>query len=295
MDLDAAAQAFREFAEVVQALRAPETGCPWDLEQDHLTLRPYLIEEAYEVLEAIDHGNDRAFCEELGDLLLQVVLHAQVAADRGAFSITDVIRSIIAKMVRRHPHVFGTVKVNDSEEVRRNWEQIKASEGRDKDGSASVTGAFAELPAGLPALLRAQRLGEKAARVHFDWDSLAAVVARMRDDFADLNEYLCTPAVRPTAEAQPNRPGDVRGPMARELGDLLFTLCQLARWLDIGAEDSLRDSSRRFVERWRRLEQQAPRPLVELSRVEVEAAWRRTKDTPSPTEADPASEQNPPV
>src|SRR5438874_14224 len=121
MNLDKAAQAFREFVAVIQRLRTPGTGCPWDLEQDHHTLRPFLIEEAYEVLDAIDRGDDRAVSEELGDLLLQVVLHAQVAADRGAFSIAEVIRGIERKMVRRHPHVFGTMEVDGSAEVVRNW------------------------------------------------------------------------------------------------------------------------------------------------------------------------------
>ncbi len=130
MDLDEAAGAFREFVAVIKALRTPGTGCPWDLEQDHQTLRPYLVEETHEVLEALDRGDDRSFQDELGDLLLQVVLHAQVAADRGAFSITEVVRGITAKMVRRHPHVFGSVRVSSADEVRRNWEQIKAAERR---------------------------------------------------------------------------------------------------------------------------------------------------------------------
>ena len=128
MNLDTAAQSFREFVAIVQALRTPGTGCPWDLEQDHHTLRPYLLEETYEVLDAIDRDNDAALQEELGDLLLQVVLHSQLAADRGAFTIADVIAGIAAKMVRRHPHVFGSVKVSGSAEVVRNWEAIKAAE-----------------------------------------------------------------------------------------------------------------------------------------------------------------------
>src|SRR4051794_24257203 len=181
MELDEAAQAFREFVAVVRALRAPGTGCPWDLEQDHRTLRPYLVEEAYEVLDAIDRGDDRAFREELGDLLLQVVLHAQVADDRGAFSITEVVRGIAEKMVRRHPHVFGSVRVSGSAEVVRNWAQIKAAEKG--AGEASQAAAFARLPEGLPALLRAQRLGEKAAKVGFDWGSARAAFDKARDKF----------------------------------------------------------------------------------------------------------------
>jgi len=132
MDLDEAAQAFREFVAVIQALRTPGTGCPWDLEQDHQSLRPYLLEEAHEVLDAIDRGDDSDLREELGDLLLQVVLHAQVADDRGAFAIADVVRGITNKMVRRHPHVFGAERVSGPDEVRRNWERIKAAEALEK-------------------------------------------------------------------------------------------------------------------------------------------------------------------
>jgi MazG family protein len=128
MDLDQAADAFREFVAVVKALRTPGTGCPWDLEQDHRSLRPYLLEEAGEVIDTIDRGDDSALREELGDLLLQVVLHAQLADDRGVFSITEVVRGITEKMIRRHPHVFGDVRVKDAEEVKRNWEKIKAAE-----------------------------------------------------------------------------------------------------------------------------------------------------------------------
>jgi MazG family protein len=132
MDLDEAAQAFRDFVAVIKALRTPGTGCPWDLEQDHTTLRKYLVEEAQEVLDAIDRGDDAGLREELGDLLLQIVLHAQVADDRGAFDITAVVRGITDKMIRRHPHVFGSERVNSVDEVRRNWERIKAAERKAK-------------------------------------------------------------------------------------------------------------------------------------------------------------------
>ncbi len=137
MNLDQAAQVFREFVAVVKALRTPVTGCPWDLAQDHQSLRPYLVEESQEVLEAIDRHDDRALQEELGDLLLQVVLHAQLAADRGAFSITDVVQGITDKMVRRHPHVFGGLPVSGVEEVKANWERIKAAERRETERGKS--------------------------------------------------------------------------------------------------------------------------------------------------------------
>jgi MazG family protein len=258
MDLDEAARAFREFVAVIKALRTPGTGCPWDLEQTHATLRPYLIEEAYEVLAAIDAGDDAALRDELGDLLLQVVLHAQVADDRGAFSIADVVRGIAAKMVRRHPHVFGSVRVSGADEVRRNWEEIKAAEAEGQGAAPSRADSLARVPEGLPALLRAQRLGEKAGRAHPDPASVGDAFAPAREALARLEEEV--------------RAGDEgRARLEHELGDLLFTLCQLARRLGVSAEDSLRGSNGRFIEEHRRLEQGAPRPPEDQATAEGEA------------------------
>jgi XTP/dITP diphosphohydrolase len=281
MDLDEAAKVFQELVAVVKALRTPGTGCPWDLEQDHKTLRPYLVEETQEVLDAIDHGDDRGLREELGDLLLQVILHAQVADDRGAFSITEVVRGITEKMVRRHPHVFGSVKVSGSDEVRRNWEQIKAAEKQ--DGAPTQAAALARLPEGLPALLRAQRLGEKAAKMHLDWSSVATILDEVRREFSELQGEIQTAANSlPSGEAASSEvgrklPDELHAHLEHELGDVLFSLCQLARWLGLSAEDSLRACNRRFVDCFRRMEQQAQRPLLELSREEVEAEWQKAK------------------
>jgi MazG family protein len=255
MDLDEAAAAFREFVSVVKALRTPGTGCPWDLEQDHRTLRPYLTEEAHEVLDAIDRGADGDLREELGDLLLQVVLHAQLAADRGAFSITEVVRGIAGKMVRRHPHVFGSVRVSGSAEVLRNWDEIKAAEAQGKGGEDVRGDPFARLPEGLPALLRAQRLGEKAAKVHRDWPSFAAGLEQVRAEFAGLVDEIGTAAGATPAEAARGVPAEARERLEAALGDVFFGLCQLARWLGVGAEDSLRAGNRRFMERFRQAEQ----------------------------------------
>jgi MazG family protein len=237
MDLDEAAKAFREFVAIIKALRTPGTGCPWDLEQNHHTLRPYLIEETYEVLDAIDRGDDSAFRGELGDLLLQIVLHAQLADDRGAFAITDVIRGIADKMVRRHPHVFGGVRVSGSDEVRRNWEQIKATEARDQGADASPAAALARVPESLPALLRAERLGEKAATVPADATSLAAALTRLQEELAEL-------------EGTPGLTEPQRARLEQQFGELFFDLCQLARRLGVSAEDSLRAYNRRFVEQF---------------------------------------------
>ncbi len=222
---DTAAQAFREFVAIVRALRTPGTGCPWDLEQDHRSLRPYLVEEAYEVLDAIDRGDDTALREELGDLLLQVVLHAQLAADRGVFSIAEVVRGIAEKMIRRHPHVFGSVQVSGAAEVSRNWEQIKAAEAQAK-GAASPD-ALVRIPESLPALLRAQRLSEKAA---------GSETGSTEQLFASVREKLAALESRSEAGA---------------LGEVLFGLCQLASRLGLNAEESLRACNRDFVERVR--------------------------------------------
>jgi MazG family protein len=237
MSLDKAAEAFAEFVGVVKALRTPGTGCPWDLEQTHLTLRPYLIEEAYEVLDALDAGHDAPLCEEFGDLLLQVVLHAQLAADRGAFTIADVICGITAKMIRRHPHVFGAVKVNNAAEVMQHWERLKAEERGDSGPSAAES--LERLPAALPALARAQRLGEKAARTHVDFGSIAQAIQAARGQLDRLEASVNGAASEPA-----------RAEFDIELGDLLFTLCQVARKVGIQAEDSLRASDRRFIDRF---------------------------------------------
>jgi MazG family protein len=266
MDLDDAAKAFREFIAVVKALRTPKTGCPWDLEQDHRSLRPYLVEESYEVLDAIESGDDAALREELGDLLLQVVLHAQLGDDRGAFSITDVVRGITEKMLRRHPHVFGKERVSGAAEVLRNWERIKAAEGRGDESSQAA--AMERLPSALPALHRAQRVGEKAARVHFDFASDAETLNKTHEQFAELEQQV---------RAKPGA-ADHRTRLQHDIGDLLFSVCQLARQLGLSAEDSLRGSTRRFVDRFRRMERQAARPLHDMSHEELAAEWAKVKE-----------------
>lgn len=270
MDEQKAAEAFRRFVAIVRALRTPGTGCPWDLEQTHHTLRRYLVEECYELLDAIDGGDDAPFREELGDLLLQIVLHAQLAADRAAFTIAEVIDEIADKMVRRHPHVFGTVQVSGSADVIHNWEQIKAAEKANQGDDGGHAVKLERLPTGLPALLRAQRTGEKAAKVGFDWPSLAGALAKVREEFAELEAEIA--ALPPSSS-----PADRRVRLEHELGDLLFSLTQLARHLGLDAEDSLRLGTRRFVDRFRRMEATAGRPLAELSRDELLAAWQAAK------------------
>ncbi len=290
MDLDQAAQVFREFVAVIKRLRTPGTGCPWDLEQTHPSLRPYLIEEAYEVLDAIDQGDDRALQEELGDLLLQVVLHAQVADDRGAFSITEVVRGIVDKMVRRHPHVFGSVKVSGSAEVLHNWEQIKAAE-KQGTGDSSPLAALAQVPESMPALMRAQRLGDKAAKVGIDGDSVADILDQVRRDLTGLEAELrkvgqSSPPTGTSDEAKMRSIPDVdRGRLEHGLGELLFGLCQLARRLGLDTEASLRMCNRRVVEGIRRREKLAPKTPDELGNANFETAWWRVRQVGQPDAA----------
>jgi len=255
MDLDDTAKACREFVAVIQALRTPVTGCPWDLEQNHRTLRPYLIEETYEVLDAIDRGHDPSLREELGDLLLQVVLHAQVADDRGAFSMQEVVEGITLKMVRRHPHVFGGARVRGTAEVLHNWEQIKAAEAQARGGAPSPSDALDRVPLALPALSRAQRLGAKAAQARIEDGSPGEILAEAREKLAALEKEMGAAADGlvgggvPPGESVPKLPDNQRARLEHELGEVLFALCQLARRLGVNAEDSLRASNGRFVAR----------------------------------------------
>jgi len=237
MESEAAAQAFQEFMRVIKALRTPDTGCPWDLEQDHRTLRPYLIEESYEVLDAIDRADDGDLRDELGDVLLQVVLHAQVAADRGAFVIADVVRGITEKMVRRHPHVFGEVRVSGSDEVKQNWEQIKAAERR-ADGKAPRVAEFPQVAKGLPALLRAQKVGEASDRQRGDTSVIS--IAEVRQELDGLEAAMSGVPESGTGESQAR--------LEHQFGAILFSLCQLARQRGVDAEASLRSTTDRRLE-----------------------------------------------
>lgn len=251
-------RAFRTLQDVVTRLRAPG-GCPWDREQTHQSLAPHLLEETYEALAALDAGDMEKLCEELGDLLLQVLLHAQLADEAGEFVLGDVVASIAAKLVRRHPHVFGAVVVADADEVLTNWESIKRHERGDQ--GAEEGSILDGVPAAMPALAYAQTAQRRAARVGFDWPDIAEVWGKVEEELEELR-----------AAALPGR--------VHELGDLLFAVVNLARWLDVEAEDALRQANQRFRRRFAYIERACAaqgRQPEELSLTELDAIWEEAK------------------
>ena len=253
---------FDDLVATMGCLRGPG-GCPWDREQTHRSLRPYLLEEAYEALDAIDRGSPDELRQELGDLLLQVVFHAQMAAEAGTFTIEDVVAGLVDKLIRRHPHVFGDARVEGSREVLANWETIKAQE-RTEGRQGPEAGALSSLPRALPALALAQRTQDQAARAGFAWPDLRAALAKVREELAEL-------------EAAAAR-GD--GSAAGELGDLLFAVANLPRYLHLDGEQTLREASTRFRDRFARMEAQVRargRRLHEYTADEMLALWRAAR------------------
>ena len=237
--------------DVMAALRTPKTGCPWDLEQTFATIAPYTIEEAYEVADAIDKNDLPALKEELGDLLLQVVYHARMAQERQAFAFADVVEAITTKMIRRHPHVFGTDAERAAGAAPGFWERIKAEERRGSpalagEGAAAGGGSILdEVPLGFPALTRAVKLQHKAAKVGFDWPSLAPVFAKAKEEIGELEEAI--------ADGR-NTDGSASEEVAEEFGDLLFVMANVARHLKIDPEAALRAANGKFVRRFQRIE-----------------------------------------
>jgi tetrapyrrole methylase family protein/MazG family protein len=248
-----------EFQETVAHLRAPE-GCPWDREQTHKSIRGNLLEETYEALEALDQDDPVHLAEELGDLLLQILLHAQIATEAGEFRMADVIAGVDAKIRRRHPHVFGEVKVNGVGDVLRNWEEIKAGE-REQEGKED-RGLFGGVPLGLPALEQAIGYQKRAARVGFDWPEISGVRAKLDEEIGELD------AARGDEERE------------AELGDLIFAAVNYARWLKVDPEAALREANARFRVRFEHVEAAAKRlgkPLKEMSLEELDALWEQAK------------------
>jgi MazG family protein len=257
--LNASQPAIDQLRAIVACLRAPE-GCPWDREQTHTTLRSGLLEEAYEVVAAINNADDANLREELGDLLLQSVFHAQIAAEEGRFDFDHVAREIVEKLIRRHPHVFGDDSCADSAEVLRKWDDIKRAEK-----GAVAQSALDGLPGGLPALLHAQKVQKKAAKVGFDWSEVPPVLAKIREELAEIEAELAV--------------GDARR-LEDEVGDLLFATVNLARKLHLDAETALHRATAKFAARFRAVEGLARERQLALEKMtlpELDALWEEVK------------------
>lgn len=258
---ESAAEKFAELVDIMARLRG-ENGCPWDREQTSESIKPYLVEETYEVLEAIDEQDPVKLKEELGDLMLQIVFHAQMAEEADAFTVRDVLAAINDKLVRRHPHVFGDVKADTAQEVLFNWEQIKQTERRREKGQASLLDG---VPRELPALLRAHRLQEKASRVGFDWKEAQEVFRKVEEELAELRAAM---------------QGQAAERVEAELGDLLFALVNLSRFLAVNPEEALRKTIARFIARFRYIEEELARrgrSLRQASLEEMDALWAEAK------------------
>lgn len=256
---------FEALVELQARLRSAE-GCPWDREQTHASLKTFLLEETYEVLEAIDAADAARLSDELGDLLLQIVFHAQLAREEGQFEIGEVIDGIHAKMVRRHPHVFGQARADDAREVLRSWEHLKAEERRPEAPGSVLEGVSPTLP----ALCEAYQLTRRAANIGFDWENIEGLLEKLREEVAELRQVLATSERTAAAAA-----------VEEEVGDLLFVVANVARFLGLDPELALKKANRKFLARFQRMEAEMAargRRLAEASREEMEQLWGRSKN-----------------
>jgi tetrapyrrole methylase family protein / MazG family protein len=252
---------FQRLVELMATLRGPE-GCPWDRKQTPESLKPFLVEECYEVIDAIEEGAPAKVRDELGDLLFQVIFHARIAEETGQFTINDVITAIHEKMTRRHPHVFGDDKLSTDKEVLSNWEEIKRKEKGHEDRKSILEG----VPKELPSLLRAHRLQERAARVGFDWAHLNEALPKLDEEIAELKEALAS---------------EDAGKIEEELGDVFFMLVNISRFLGVNPEDALRKTISKFINRFRYIEEhaeQAGRSLNSMTLDEMEKLWQEAKE-----------------
>lgn len=251
---------FNDLISIMKRLR-DENGCPWDREQDHSSLKKYLIEESYEVLEAIDEKNQEMIIEELGDVLLQVVFHSQIGEEDEEFDISDVTDGICRKMIERHPHVFGDVLVKDSEEVLENWEEIKKKE----QGLLSYTDTMKHVPKCLPALMRAEKVQNKAKKVGFEWDTVEEAFEKVEEELVEVkNVYK----------------GNNRARILEELGDLLFSVTNVARFLGIDSENAINSTTDKFIKRFQYIEETSlknGRDLTEMTLCEMDSLWNQAK------------------
>lgn len=246
----------KELIEVIAKLRAPD-GCPWDREQTHMTLRPNMLEEAYEAVDAIDSGDMNNLREELGDVLLQVVLHAQIASEENAFDIEDVARVLKEKLIHRHPHVFGSEKVNSADDVIVNWDKLKQEE---KTYRKSVMDGISKSQS---ALMSAQKISKKAVKVGFEWPNEDSLYDCIKSEFDEFKDAV--------------KDGD-KDHMEDEFGDILFAVVNLARWNKIDAEQALLRANKKFMTRFRKMEELATKPLTEYTFEEYDMLWKKAKD-----------------
>jgi XTP/dITP diphosphohydrolase len=254
--------ALQELIDVVAKLRSPERGCPWDLAQTPESLTIYLIEEAYEVVDAIQTGDKRAIAEELGDLLLQVVLQAQIASEAGDFSLQQIAEGISQKLIRRHPHVFSDVTVENMDEVHQNWETIKAAEKGETPATQKLSDKLSRYRRSLPPLNAAMKISQKAASVGFEWNNVDEVWGKFHEELGEFKQAL----TEETTERQES-----------ELGDLLFAIIQVARWHNLDPSAGLQGTSQRFIQRLQKMEDVINRPLTEYSLEELDALWQQAK------------------
>jgi tetrapyrrole methylase family protein/MazG family protein len=283
LDTETTTQAQSEiekFVQTIARLRAPD-GCPWDREQTHDTLARYLLEETYEVLEAIHKGEPAKLKEELGDLLLQIVLNAQVAKDNGDFDIEDIAAAINNKMIRRHPHVFADTKVKDAQEVVTNWQEIKEQEkreqleksGGDKDKTKDqFASALDGIPKSMPALLQALKVSEKAVHEGFEWYRESDVWDKLDSEIAELKQAISNPDL-----VEPLKAESAREEVALEFGDILFCIVNLTRWHGLDPEQCLLMTINKFKHRYKTMEQQSAEPLRQLSKERLNDLWEEAK------------------
>lgn len=261
MEINQTLEALQELINVVAKLRSPQ-GCPWDLAQTPSSLTPYVIEEAYEVVDAIQTGDKQAIAEELGDLLLQVVLQAQIASEAGDFSLQEVAEGISQKLIRRHPHVFADVTIASIDEVHKNWEMIKAAEKGETVEEQKLSHKLNRYRRSLPPLNAAMKISEKAAKVGFEWNNVDEVWGKFHEELGEFQQALA----EETKERQES-----------ELGDLLFAIIQIARWHKLDPSAGLQGTSQRFIQRLQKMEDVIDRPLTEYSLEELDALWQQAK------------------
>ena len=266
MSLDSSTNlmALQHLIDVVAKLRSPTSGCPWDLAQTHESLIPYVIEEAYEVVDAIQSGEAKAIAEELGDLLLQIILHSQIASETNKFTIAEVAEGITQKLIRRHPHIFGDVSVENIEEIHQNWERIKAEEkGEDFAATQKLSYKLKRYSRSLPPLMAAMKISQKSAAQGFEWENVDGVWAKFHEELDELHEAL-------ENESKENQQA--------ELGDLLFTLINVARWYDLDPSEALQSTNRKFIQRLETIETLSDRPINKLTLEELDTLWKQAKE-----------------